>query len=59
MSVVNYEPQFNYDVAESVETNFSRWFDMTNYEHYKYGERELKIEEGKKIFNSLFAVNLI
>jgi hypothetical protein len=59
MSAVNYEPQFNYDVADSVENNFSRWFDMTNYEHYRYGEKELSIREGKKIFNSLFAVNLI
>lgn len=59
MSMVDYEPHFSYDVSESMESNFLRWFDMTNYEHYKYGEKELSVTEGKKIFNSLFAVNLI
>lgn len=59
MSVEQDEPKFNYDVSQTPEDNFRLWLDMTNYKSFRIEGTEYTIEEGKKIFNSLYAVNLI
>jgi hypothetical protein len=51
--------QFVFDPKESDYKNFLHWLPETNYERWKNGDREYTVEEGKKVFNSLFAVNLI
>ena len=51
--------QFVFDPKESDYKNFLHWLPETNYERWKNGDKEYTVEEGKKVFNSLFAVNLI
>jgi|TARA_R100000482_G_scaffold120335_1_gene65514 hypothetical protein len=59
MGVIQDMPQFFYDVSESPDDNFIRWFEMTNFKSFRIEGTEYTVEEGKKVFNSLFAVNLI
>lgn len=47
--------EFNYDVTQSYENNFSNWREMNSREKREHGEKEYPLEEGRKIFDDMYA----
>ena len=47
--------EFNYDITLTYEDNFLNWRGINSKEKREYGEKEYPLEEGKKIFDDMYA----
>ena len=52
--IVEHDEVFEYNVDVGYEENFEKWLRWNNRERRIYGEKERTVEEGKKIFRSIY-----
>ena len=52
--MIEYDTEFEYDIDVGYEQNFEKWLRWNNRERRLYGEKERTVEEGKKIFRSIY-----
>ena len=52
--IVEQDEIFEYNVDVGYEENFEKWLRWNNRERRLYGEKERTVEEGKKIFRSIY-----
>ena len=52
--IVEQDEIFEYNVDVGYEENFEKWLRWNNRERRIYGEKERTVEEGKKIFRSIY-----
>ena len=52
--IVEQDEVFEYNVDVGYEENFEKWLRWNNRERRIYGEKERTVEEGKKIFRSIY-----
>ena len=52
--IVEQDEIFEYNVDVGYEENFVKWLRWNNRERRIYGEKERTVEEGKKIFRSIY-----
>ena len=52
--IVEQDEVFEYNVEVGYEENFEKWLRWNNRERRIYGEKERTVEEGKKIFRSIY-----
>ena len=52
------DPQFNYDESMTFEENFNVWYDMNCRERSNYNEELYTKEEGLKIFEEMYGINI-
>ena len=53
-TVIEQDEVFEYDIDVGYEQNFDKWLRWNNRERRLYGEKERTVEEGKKIFRSIY-----
>ena len=53
-TVIEQDEVFEYNVDLGYEQNFEKWLRWNNRERRLYGEKERTVEEGKKIFRSIY-----
>ena len=53
-SSIEQDEVFEYDIDVGYEQNFEKWLRWNNRERRLYGEKERTVEEGKKIFRSIY-----
>ena len=53
-TVIEQDEVFEYNVDVGYEQNFEKWLRWNNRERRIYGEKERTVEEGKKIFRSIY-----
>ena len=53
-SSIEQDEVFEYDIDVGYEQNFDKWLRWNNRERRLYGEKERTVEEGKKIFRSIY-----
>jgi hypothetical protein len=53
-SSIEQDEVFEYDIDVGYEENFEKWLRWNNRERRLYGEKERTVEEGKKIFRSIY-----
>ena len=52
--MIEYDTEFEYVIDLGYEQNFDKWLRWNNRERRLYGEKERTVEEGKKIFRSIY-----
>ena len=53
-TIIEQDEVFEYNVDVGYEQNFEKWLRWNNRERKIYGEKERTVEEGKKIFRSIY-----
>ena len=53
-TIIEQDEVFEYNVDVGYEQNFEKWLRWNNRERRIYGEKERTVEEGKKIFRSIY-----
>ena len=53
-TIIKQDEVFEYNVDVGYEQNFEKWLRWNNRERKIYGEKERTVEEGKKIFRSIY-----